>query len=159
MWQVRLTWNPIYTVFGLPDGSHFWPWSRLFTTPADRVKCIISGGACLFCAAVSSVLFIFEGMRKEKKDEGTVKVMFHFCDYSVYNWFKYYYIPLTFQGLMMVIITYLQHQDDEIEVYENDEWSFVRGQTQTIDRKYGLGIDTIMHHITDGNFLNQPFSE
>ncbi|KAK6747728.1 hypothetical protein RB195_000742 [Necator americanus] len=130
-----IRWNPIYTVVGLPDGSHFWPWSRLFTTPADRVKCIISGAACLFCAGVA----------------------FHFCDYSIYNWFKYYYIPLTFQGLILVIITYLQHQNEEIEVYENDEWSFVRGQTQTIDRRYGFGLDTIMHHITDGHVAHHFF--
>ncbi|KAE9421504.1 hypothetical protein Angca_004782, partial [Angiostrongylus cantonensis] len=130
-----IRWNPIYTIIGLPDGSHFWPWSRLFTTTADRVKCVVSGAACLFCAVV----------------------VFALCDYSVYSWFKYYYIPLLFQGLILVIITYLQHQDEEIEVYENDEWSFVRGQTQTIDRKYGLGLDTIMHHITDGHVAHHFF--
>ncbi|KAK6056403.1 hypothetical protein COOONC_06092 [Cooperia oncophora] len=123
-----IRWNPIYTVFGLPDGSHFWPWSRLFTSNTDRIKCVVSGLACLFCASV----------------------VFWMCDYSVYKWMKYYYIPLTFQGLILVIITYLQHQNEEIEVYEPDEWSFVRGQTQTIDRVYGFGLDTIMHHITDG---------
>ncbi|CAJ0603298.1 unnamed protein product, partial [Cylicocyclus nassatus] len=130
-----IRWNPIYTVVGLPDGSHFWPWSRLFTNTTDRVKCVISGLACLFCASVA----------------------FYMCDYSIYNWLKYYYVPLTFQGLIMVIITYLQHQNDEIEVYEGDEWSFVRGQTQTIDRKYGFGLDTIMHHITDGHVAHHFF--
>uniref|UniRef100_A0A7I4YKJ2 Fatty acid desaturase domain containing protein n=1 Tax=Haemonchus contortus TaxID=6289 RepID=A0A7I4YKJ2_HAECO len=130
-----IRWNPIYTVFGLPDGSHFWPWSRLFTTTSDRIKCVVSGTACLFCASV----------------------VFWMCDYSVYNWMKYYYIPLTFQGLILVIITYLQHQDEEIEVYEPDEWSFVRGQTQTIDRRYGFGLDTIMHHITDGHVAHHFF--
>ena len=34
----------------------------------------------------------------------------------------------------MVIITYLQHQDEHIEVYEEGSWAFVRGQLQTIDR-------------------------
>lgn len=50
----------------------------------------------------------------------------------------------------MVMITYLQHQDEEIEVYEQGSWDFVKGQSQTIDRYYGFGIDTAMHHITDG---------
>lgn len=40
------------------------------------------------------------------------------CDYSVYNWFKYYYVPLSFQGLMLVILTFLQHQNEHIEVGE-----------------------------------------
>ncbi|KAJ1358946.1 acetyltransferase [Parelaphostrongylus tenuis] len=86
-----------------------------------------------------------------------VGIAFKLCGYSVYNWFKYYYIPLLFQGLILVIITYLQHQDEEIEVYENEEWSFVRGITQTIDRKYGFGLDTIMHHITDGHVAHHFF--
>ena len=38
----------------------------------------------------------------------------------------------------------------QIQVYEPEEWQFVRGQTQTIDRKYGFGLDTLMHHVTDG---------
>ncbi|PIO65047.1 hypothetical protein TELCIR_13301 [Teladorsagia circumcincta] len=79
------------------------------------------------------------------------------CDYSIYKWIKYYYFPLMFQGLILVIITYLQHQNEEIEVYEPDEWSFVRGQTQTIDRVYGFGLDTIMHHITDGHVAHHFF--
>lgn len=85
---------PIYTVIGLPDGSHFWPWSRLFTTTEDRVKCVVSGLCCAFCAYVAFVL----------------------CDYSFYNYIKYYWVPLSFQGLMMVVITYLQHQDENVEV-------------------------------------------
>lgn len=58
-----------------------------------------------------------------------------------------------FQGLWMVMITYLQHQDEEVEVYEDETWNFVQGQSQTIDRYYGFGVDTMLHHITDGMFL------
>ncbi|WKY03479.1 hypothetical protein Q1695_004886 [Nippostrongylus brasiliensis] len=130
-----IRWNPVYTIIGKPDGSHFWPWSRLFTTTEDRVKCVVSGVACVICSLVA----------------------LHMVDYSAYNWVKYYYIPLLFQGLILVIITYLQHTDDEIEVYEHDEWTFVRGQTQTIDRTYGLGIDYIMHNITDGHVAHHFF--
>lgn len=38
---------------GLPDGSHFWPYSKLFNTNRERMQCVISGLACLFCAVVS----------------------------------------------------------------------------------------------------------
>ncbi|CAI4225413.1 unnamed protein product [Auanema sp. JU1783] len=130
-----LRWNPIYTVVGLPDGSHFWPWSKLFNNNTDRIKCVFSGACCAVCAYIAYAI----------------------AGYSVYNWIKYYYIPLLFQGLVLVMITYLQHQNEEIEVYENDEWSFVRGQTQTIDRYWGFGLDTIMHHITDGHVAHHFF--
>lgn len=45
---------------GLPDGSHFWPYSKLFNTNRERTECVISGLACLFCAVVS--LLILENM-------------------------------------------------------------------------------------------------
>jgi hypothetical protein len=48
------------------------------------------------------------------------------------------------------MITYLQHQDEEIEIYEEGSWNFVKGQVQTIDREYGFGFDSMLHHITDG---------
>ena len=121
-------WNPIYTVAGLPDGSHFWPWSKLFSNNRERIQCAISGGLCLACACVA----------------------FHLSNYSIYNFIKYYYIPLLFQGFWMVMITYLQHQDEEIEVYEEGTWNYVKGQVQTIDRYYGFGMDSALHHITDG---------
>ena len=42
------------------------------------------------------------------------------ADEKVTSWklkaFKYYYIPLSFQGLVLVMVTYLQHQDVDIEV-------------------------------------------
>ncbi|CAB3409974.1 unnamed protein product [Caenorhabditis bovis] len=130
-----LRWNPIYTIVGLPDGSHFWPWSRLFETTEDRIKCVVSGLACALCGYAAFAL----------------------CNYSWFNFFKYYYVPLLFQGLILVIITYLQHQNEEIEVYEPEEWAFVRGQTQTIDRYWGFGLDTIMHNITDGHVAHHFF--
>jgi len=128
-------WNPIYTFVGLPDGSHFWPYSRLFTNNKERLQCVVSGAACAFCAYIAFV----------------------WADYSVYNFIKYYYVPLLFQGLWMVMITYLQHQDEEIEIYEDETWNFVKGQSQTIDRYYGFGIDTMLHHITDGHVAHHFF--
>ncbi|KAK0398455.1 hypothetical protein QR680_002595 [Steinernema hermaphroditum] len=128
-------WNPIYTFVGLPDGSHFWPYSKLFTNNRERIQCVISGVACACCA-----LFAF-----------------HLCNYSVYTFIKYYYVPLLFQGLWLVMITYLQHQSESIEVYEEGTWNYVKGQVQTIDRYYGFGMDTALHHITDGHVAHHFF--
>jgi fatty acid desaturase len=55
------------------------------------------------------------------------------------------------------MITYLQHQDEEIEVYEDPTWNYVKGQSQTIDRYYGFGMDTMLHHITDGHVAHHFF--
>jgi len=130
-----IRWNPVYTFLGLPDGSHFWPFSRLFTNNTERFKCVVSGLACLLCSWAVLAL----------------------CDYSLFSFIKYYYVPLLFQGFWMVIITYLQHQDEEVEVYEEGHWNFVQGSAQTIDRHYGLGIDSALHHITDGHVAHHFF--
>ncbi|CAC44309.1 Omega-3 fatty acid desaturase fat-1 [Caenorhabditis elegans] len=131
-----LKWFPVYTLFGFCDGSHFWPYSSLFVRNSERVQCVISGICCCVCAYIALTIA---------------------GSYS--NWFWYYWVPLSFFGLMLVIVTYLQHVDDVAEVYEADEWSFVRGQTQTIDRYYGLGLDTTMHHITDGHVAHHFFNK
>ncbi|VDK71226.1 unnamed protein product [Onchocerca ochengi] len=130
-----IRWSPIYTMVGLPDGSHFWPYSKLFSNNHERVKCVISGLACLFCAVIAFVI----------------------CGYNWYTFIKYYYISLLFQGYWLIIITYLQHSDYSIEVYEEGYWNYVMGQVQTIDRVYGFGIDTLLHHITDGHVAHHFF--
>jgi fatty acid desaturase len=84
----------------------------MFTNRRERIQCVISATLCLICAMVA----------------------FNLCDYSIYNFIKYYYIPIMCQGYWLVMITYLQHQDEDIEVFEDDRWSYVRGQMQTIDR-------------------------
>ncbi|KAI6234657.1 Omega-6 fatty acid desaturase, endoplasmic reticulum isozyme 1 [Aphelenchoides fujianensis] len=100
-----------YTILGLPDGSHFWPFSSMFTTWKQRVQCVISGLCCCLAAGVALVL----------------------CDYNWTNFFKYYYMPLCFYGLWLVMITYLQHTDEEAVVYEEGHWNFVKG-TERDDR-------------------------
>ncbi|KAF1758073.1 hypothetical protein GCK72_014531 [Caenorhabditis remanei] len=129
-------WFPVYTVFGYCDGSHFWPYSALFVRDSERVQCVISAVCCVACASIALAIA---------------------GSYS--NWFWYYWVPLSFFGCMLVIVTYLQHADEVAEVYEADEWSFVRGQTQTIDRFYGFGLDETMHHITDGHVAHHFFNK
>ncbi|CAK5026144.1 unnamed protein product [Meloidogyne enterolobii] len=126
-----IRWNPIYTIAGLPDGSHFWPWSKLFENNVDRIKCVVSVAACFLCSFV----------------------ILSYMNYNLWNFFKYYYVPLMFQVVCfwMVIITFLQHQDEQIEVYEEGTWAFMKGQLQTVDRSFGFGIDKALHHITDAH--------
>ncbi|CAK5024394.1 unnamed protein product [Meloidogyne enterolobii] len=132
-----IRWNPIYTIAGLPDGSHFWPWSKLFENNVDRIKCVVSVSACFLCSFV----------------------ILSYMNYNLWNFFKYYYVPLMFQVVCfwMVIITFLQHQDEQIEVYEEGTWAFMKGQLQTVDRSFGFGIDKALHHITDGHVAHHFF--
>ncbi|KAI6217133.1 Omega-6 fatty acid desaturase, endoplasmic reticulum isozyme 1 [Aphelenchoides besseyi] len=122
-------WDPIYTVLGLPDGSHFWPYSRIFKTKRDQIECVISGIACLSC----------------------ILAVFHMCNYDAYTFFKYYYVTIHFQGFIIIAVTYMQHDHEEVEVYDKDTWSYVKGQSETIDRVFGFGLDWILHHATDGH--------
>ncbi|KAI6181259.1 Fatty acid desaturase, type 1 domain-containing protein [Aphelenchoides besseyi] len=124
-----------YTMLGLPDGSHFYPFSSLFTTRRERIQCAISSLCCLASAYIAFVL----------------------CDYDFVRWLKYYEVPLMFFGLWLVMVTYLQHSHEETKVYEEGHWTFVKGQSETIDRKYGFGIDKLTHHITDCHVAHHFF--
>ncbi|KAI6176215.1 Omega-6 fatty acid desaturase, endoplasmic reticulum isozyme 1 [Aphelenchoides bicaudatus] len=124
----------LYTQLGIPDGSHFYPFSSLFSNNFERVQCVISALSCWPCSYIALVL----------------------CDYDIFAYFKYYYVPLLFFSLWLMVITFFQHKDEEIEAYKN-EWSYVRGQSQTIDRRYGFGIDALTHHITDSHVVHHFF--
>nr|CAD2148005.1 unnamed protein product [Meloidogyne enterolobii] len=132
-----ISWIPLYTIFGIPDGSHFWPWSKLFENNTDRIKCVVSVAACFLCAYIA----------------------LYCSNYNLWIFFKYYYVPVMFQVLCfwLVMITYLQHHDEQTEVYEDGTWGFVRGQLQTVDRSFGFGIDKAMHNITDGHVAHHLF--
>ena len=32
----------IYTVAGIPDGSHFWPLGEMFSNTKERIQCVVS---------------------------------------------------------------------------------------------------------------------
>jgi len=128
-------WMPLYTAAGLPDGSHFWPFSRLFSNTKERVQCVVSSAAVGLCLYIAYQLF----------------------DHNLYNMTKYYLVPVLFQGFWLVMITYLQHQYEDVHVYEDGEWNYVKGSLETLDRPYGFGIDQLMHHITDGHVAHHLF--
>ena len=53
--------------------------------------------------------------------------------------------------------TYLQHHSHETVVYDDSNWSFVLAAFETVDRKFGYGIDSLHHHITDGHVAHHLF--
>ena len=42
-------------------------------------------------------------------------------------------------------------------VYNDSNWSFALAAFETVDRRFGWGIDTLHHHITDGHVAHHLF--
>ncbi|KAI1711208.1 fatty acid desaturase domain-containing protein [Ditylenchus destructor] len=128
-------WHFGVMLSGVPDGCYYWPFSKLFVNNTERLQCFVSTALCFACSAIA----------------------FKVCDYSVYSFVKYYFIPILFYGFWMVMVTTLQHAEDETEVYEQGTWTYVKGQAQTVDRQFGLVPDFVLHHITDGHVAHHFF--
>jgi omega-3 fatty acid desaturase (delta-15 desaturase) len=130
-----LMWSPGYLIFGVPDGSHFWPGSKLFTTKTERIQCAVSSICCIFSAMVA--LYV--------------------CNFSFIAYTKYYIMPVIFTGFWIAMVTYLHHHEETIETYEEGTWNFVRGQLNTVDRRYGFGLESLLHNITDSHLVHHLF--
>jgi omega-3 fatty acid desaturase (delta-15 desaturase) len=136
-------------LWGMPDGSHFVPFSftgkennRIWNESKqirgdyqDHINCVIS----------SSWVFV------------NAYAILTVCQW---NWstFAYYYLaPALVYGWWLVTVTYLQHHDHTTEVFDSKDWNFVYSAFQTIDRKFGFGIDKLHHHISDGHIAHHLF--
>lgn len=129
-WQVYM--------FGLPDGSHYIPNSsqRMWkdTPKAEYAKCLLSTVVLLAFAAA----------------------IYTFCG-SLEKFAYYYLVPYFVQGWWLVTVTYLQHHNVDTVAYPEAEWKFVDAAFETVDRKFGYGLDTLHHHITDGHVAHHLF--
>eukprot|EP00793_Prasinoderma_coloniale_P001376 PRCOL_00005151-RA len=127
---------PAYLFMEAFDGCHFWPFSHLYSEGAtsDRVKCVAS----------TATVVGFAVLAKEACGSWGAFAQVYLPAYFVFAWWLF-------------TVTYLQHHDKGTKVYDED-WTFVKGATETIDRTYGLGIDKFHHHITDGHVAHHLFS-
>lgn len=133
---------PIYIFLGMPDGNHMIPFAgqRLWkeseeTQSKESIKCIVSAISVILAAAGSYYYF----------DQSFSKM--------AYN----HLIPVIFFGWWLVSVTYLQHHEEDTLVYDDKSWNFVDSAFETVDRKFGYGIDTLHHHITDGHVAHHLF--
>ena len=126
-------------LYGMPDGSHFVPlaqqrmWAE--SVSEEYTKCIISS---VNCAAWAAGIYYACG-----------------CDIAAVGY--YYVAPWFLLSWWLVSVTYLQHHDPETLVYGDEDWKFVDAAFETVDRKYGFGIDYLHHHITDGHVAHHLF--
>jgi omega-3 fatty acid desaturase (delta-15 desaturase) len=135
---------PVY-LLGLPDGSHFFPFKnapfpdqRLFgeKTPArESAKCLVS------TATVAAFAI----------------TLYRALDGDLWLMFQYYYAPVLVFGWWLVCVTFLQHHEHDSVVYNDSNWSFALAAFETVDRRFGWGIDTLHHHITDGHVAHHLF--
>ena len=73
------------------------------------------------------------------------------------NMAYYYVAPWFVFSWWLVAVTYLQHHNHDTLVYDDTDWKFVDAAFETVDRKFGFGLDTLHHHITDGHVAHHLF--
>lgn len=126
-------------LYGLPDGSHFVPFpsQRMWkdTPVSEYYKCLTS--------ALVVLAFLSLG--------------FYLHDQNLNAMLYYYIAPWVVMGWWLVTVTYLQHHNHDTLVYDDHDWKFVNAAFETIDRKFGFGLDVLHHHITDGHVVHHLF--
>lgn len=133
---------PVYMSF-LPDGSHFIPVyigrasSRLWENAPRRevIQC------CASSAVVAAMMY----------------AVYQIGQGDMWEIVQFYYGPVLVFGWWLTMVTYLQHHDHDSVVYGNSNWKYNLAAFETIDRKYGYGIDHLHHHITDGHVAHHLF--
>ena len=59
----------------------------------------------------------------------------------------FYLMPIVVFSSWLVIVTFLHHNHPTIKWYSDDNWTFVKGAVSSVDRSYGLIVDTLSHNI------------
>ena len=124
---------------GSPDGNHFIPFKgqRMWkeNPPAERRKALISASVVA----------------------GFLAAFWQLSGRNLLNYAFFYWAPHVMFGWWLVTVTYLQHHGPHSVAYADKDWKYVDAAFQTIDRKFGFGIDTLHHHITDGHVIHHLF--
>jgi len=134
---------PLY-LYGMPDGSHLFPFKnqRLWKEFPDPSSAQIEYNKCIISAVVVVINFY---------------AALHLCGHDWSTFLTFYVVPWLVFSWWLVSVTYLQHHDHDTVVYDDDNWKFVTAAFETVDRKYGYGLDTFSHHITDGHVVHHLF--
>ncbi|NLD75814.1 MAG: fatty acid desaturase [Acidimicrobiales bacterium] len=59
----------------------------------------------------------------------------------------FYVGPLLVVNAWLVAYTWLQHSDHDIPHFDHEDWSWLKGAFQTVDRPYGPVVDLLHHRI------------
>lgn len=127
---------PLYLIAGLTGGpergvtNHFWPqapFSGALFPKAWRGRVRWSSVGVLAVVALLALWAFAAG--------------------SVFPVLALYVGPYLVVHAWVVAYTWLQHTDVDIPHHEGEEWSFVRGVFNTVDRPYGRLVDFLHHRI------------
>ena len=59
---------------------------------------------------------------------------------------RYYLVPVYVFASLLVIVTFLQHNDVNVPWYADKQWNYVKGQLSSVDRNYGWAHD-LTHNV------------
>lgn len=116
--------------------NHFWPTSPLFDAK-DALYIVLSDIGVLAQLLVLRLWYL------------------NFGGWSVFiNWF----VPYLWVNHWLVFITFLQHTDQTLPHYENNEWTFAKGAAATIDRQLWFVGPHVFHDIIETHVLHHYVS-
>lgn len=93
--------DPIYL------SSHYWPFSKLFSNTKERIQCAVSSLSCVgFIAATLHFYFSYDM---------TSFLIVYFGPFCIYNYWLF-------------MVTYMQHHDHDSKVFDDTDFSYVRGE-------------------------------
>lgn len=125
-----------YLFFGVNDGSHFNPLGCLFWNRREQVQCAVS------VATVAAFLYVLIELCFAR--DWTAIAIQYLAPWFVYNYW-------------LVMVTYMQHHHDDSITFDDSDFHFALAALETVDRKYGWGIDGMHHNITDGHVAHHLF--
>jgi len=96
-------------------------------------------------ASTVGVVLVLAGLYYAGTEFGHTKV-------SMIYWPAYLWV-----NFWLVLYTWLQHTDEDLPHFGEDEWTWVRGGLCTIDRPY-TGFDWMHHHIGSTHVTHHLFS-
>ncbi|KAL9617927.1 MAG: hypothetical protein Q9160_007293 [Pyrenula sp. 1 TL-2023] len=115
--------------------SHFAPWGSLFRK--DEALLILMSDIGL--AAMAYVLYMAGSYF------GSTNVALLYL--QPYFWVNHW----------IVCITYMQHTHPDLPKFENDAWTFLKGATATVDRKFDWFGKHLIHNIVDFHVIHHLF--
>ena len=127
----------IYLIIGSRiDGSHFVWFGQLYrgASKREKIKCFVS--------TVVVFAWIF---------------LVYSATGSWLEFWTQYGLVIAFTYFWLFMVTWFQHHDENTLVYSDEDWNFMKGALQTVDRKIGYGIDKLHHHISDCHIAHHMF--
>ena len=118
--------------------SHFNPFCCMFNNKFKKqVQCFIS---ILFVSGwVYTLIFVFGNM------------------YGAVMMIKLFWLPHMFGTHLLLTVGILQHANERIAKFNDDEWNWLRGSFGTIDNDLGF-INYFSHNGSNGHFIHHLFS-